>query len=228
MRKVKTTKNSLLNSISLICPICESNLTWPKENQFAAGPQCQFCVGKFSIENSILHPNNSFAESDDLYNFKNFVKRFPKIFLYLGSILGPLLPTFQLDVYAALKKIRKSQEILGINLGSGTSNFGNDILNIDFYQYKNVDLVADISRLPLAANQFDVVVLTEVIEHVPDPIQIIREATRVLKKDGFLLITAPFMVGFHGSPNDFQRFTLPGLDILLMDFRIIERKKKNS
>lgn len=135
-----------------------------------------------------------------------------------------MLPIFQIDVYAALKRVRGSQGILGLNLGSGTSNFGDDIINIDFFKYKNVDLVADITNLPLVGSQFDIAILTEVIEHLPHPEQVIGEVSRVLKKNGFILVTSPFMIGFHGSPNDFQRFTIPGLKLLLKDFEIIETK----
>ena len=45
--------------------------------------------------------------------------------------------------------------------------------------------------LPIKDDTFDVVVATAIIEHVSEPIQLIREAFRVLRKNGILIITSP-------------------------------------
>ena len=45
--------------------------------------------------------------------------------------------------------------------------------------------------LPIKDDTFDVVVATAIIEHVSEPIQLIREAFRVLRKNGILIITTP-------------------------------------
>jgi SAM-dependent methyltransferase len=158
------------------------------------------------------------------YKVKNWVKQSPKLFLIIGYLLGPLLPVFQIKVNQRIAHARKRENFIGINLGSGTSNYGQDIINVDFFSYKNVDFVADILKLPLKEEQFDLAILTEVVEHVPDPYGLIREIHRVLKPGGELIITSPFMIGFHGSPNDFQRFTFQGLKQLLSAFTIVDYK----
>jgi len=45
--------------------------------------------------------------------------------------------------------------------------------------------------LPIKDNVFDVVIATAIIEHVSEPIQLVREAFRVLRKNGILIMTTP-------------------------------------
>lgn len=50
---------------------------------------------------------------------------------------------------------------------------------------------ASVYELPLQSDSFDVVVSCEVIEHVPEPVRMVAEAHRVLKKGGMLVVTTP-------------------------------------
>src|SRR5439155_22762949 len=61
---------------------------------------------------------------------------------------------------------------------------------------------------------FDALVSFQVLEHVKRPWQVVRECARVLKKEGILLVTAPFVFPHHSSPNDFFRYTHEGLATL--------------
>jgi len=66
---------------------------------------------------------------------------------------------------------------------------------------------------------YDVAIIDQVIEHVPDPRKAVRELKRVLKKDGWLIVTAPFLVPVHDNPrNDYWRFTETGLRKLVEGF----------
>ncbi|CAG1023244.1 Sarcosine/dimethylglycine N-methyltransferase [Methylococcales bacterium] len=68
------------------------------------------------------------------------------------------------------------------------------------WNYGGIDYVSDIVSIPVADAEFDVVLCTEVLEHVPDPVAAITELTRVLKPGGRLLLTAPLGCGLHQQP----------------------------
>lgn len=67
-------------------------------------------------------------------------------------------------------------------------------------KYGEIDYVSDILHIPLPDNSLDMVLCTEVIEHVPEPIEALRELIRLLKPGGRLLITAPLGSGLHQLP----------------------------
>lgn len=60
-------------------------------------------------------------------------------------------------------------------------------------------LVCDATKIPFDSNHFDVVILSEVLEHVIDQERCIREIYRVLKPNGYLMLTTPNSGGFHRS-----------------------------
>jgi ubiquinone/menaquinone biosynthesis C-methylase UbiE len=52
-------------------------------------------------------------------------------------------------------------------------------------------LVADITRLPFSDDFFDVVICSEVLEHIPDQHTAVYEVNRVLKPGGDLIVSVP-------------------------------------
>ncbi|MBU0663914.1 MAG: class I SAM-dependent methyltransferase [Proteobacteria bacterium] len=77
-------------------------------------------------------------------------------------------------------------------------------LQIDNFDYGDLDIVSDISAIPEPDLSFDAIMCTEVLEHVPDPIAAIKEFSRLIKPNGYLLITAPFCSLTHFSPYHFS------------------------
>lgn len=71
------------------------------------------------------------------------------------------------------------------------------------WQYGKIDYVSDITSIPVPDASFDVVLCTEVLEHVPKPIEAIQELSRVLAPGGTLLLTAPLASGIHQQPYHF-------------------------
>lgn len=68
------------------------------------------------------------------------------------------------------------------------------------WDYRNIDIVSDITSIPEPSSSFDVVLCTEVFEHLPEPILAIKEFYRLLKRGGRLIITAPFCSLTHFAP----------------------------
>jgi ubiquinone/menaquinone biosynthesis C-methylase UbiE len=66
--------------------------------------------------------------------------------------------------------------------------------------YGTVDYVGDICSIPVEDASFDVILCTEVLEHVPEPIRAIQEFARILKPGGKVLLTAPLGSGLHQEP----------------------------
>lgn len=69
--------------------------------------------------------------------------------------------------------------------------------------YGNIDYICDASQIPVSGSTFDAVLSTEVIEHVPEPIKVIQEISRILKPGGKLFLTAPLGSGLHQKPHHY-------------------------
>jgi len=82
------------------------------------------------------------------------------------------------------------------------------------------DLCRHNDQIP--ACRFDIVVCTEVLEHVLNPFAAISEIRRVLKPGGLLLASSPFNFRIHGPLPDCWRFTEHGWRSLLTGFESID------
>jgi len=80
--------------------------------------------------------------------------------------------------------------------------------NAEGLQMKNwdnsrIDVISDITSIPLSDHLFDAVMCVEVFEHLPEPIKAIQEFARLLKPGGHLILTAPFCSLTHFAPYHF-------------------------
>jgi SAM-dependent methyltransferase len=87
--------------------------------------------------------------------------------------------------------------------------------------YPNVDL-RDLKEF--SDNTYNFIILDQVLEHVEDPIKALQEIHRVLKKNGWLICTTPFLIHIHNYPSDYWRFTREGMKKLLENFSTAEVK----
>ena len=88
------------------------------------------------------------------------------------------------------------------------------------------DVFGDGQALPFRTESFDVVMALDVLEHLLSPEQCVREAARVLRSGGQLILQTPFLYPLHDMPHDFQRWTLQGLEALVQrqGLTVIERR----
>lgn len=85
-----------------------------------------------------------------------------------------------------------------------------------FYVCKH-DFECLLDAIPQPDETYDAVVLTQVLEHVPNPAVVLRELRRVLKSGGVLLMSVPLNGPLHGEPWHFFQFTHHGLTQLATD-----------
>ncbi|MFT6841473.1 MAG: SAM-dependent methyltransferase [Psychroserpens sp.] len=96
-------------------------------------------------------------------------------------------------------------------------------IGVDFSENDQADLHLTDGRIPLESNSVDVVISTQVLEHVEFPEQYLKECYRVLKQDGKLLLSTHGHWKYHPDPTDFWRWTKDGLEkiITVQSFKII-------
>lgn len=66
--------------------------------------------------------------------------------------------------------------------------------------YGEIDYVCDAGHIPVPDATFDVVLCTEMLEHVPEPLVVIAEFARILRPGGRIILTAPLGSGIHQEP----------------------------
>jgi len=76
------------------------------------------------------------------------------------------------------------------------------------------DFICTLDKIPREDNSYDVVINTQVLEHVEAPQAAVDEFYRILKPGGKLFLTAPQGWGIHGAPYHFFNFTKYGLESL--------------
>lgn len=89
------------------------------------------------------------------------------------------------------------------------------------------DYFYDGNTFPIESESFDSALCNQVLEHVFNPDSFLSEIHRVLKPDGKLLLTVPFVWDEHEQPFDYARYSSFGLKALLAKngFRIIQHDK---
>lgn len=92
-----------------------------------------------------------------------------------------------------------------LNLGCGRDTYGTH--RVDFAPGSAVTEVASVLQLPYKEGSFDEVVASQVLEHMGNPLDLLREAARVLKPGGRLVLVTDHAayLGYHlvrGRPRD--------------------------
>ena len=98
-------------------------------------------------------------------------------------------------------------------------------LGVDMQAGVGVDEVCPAEKLVgrFGPDAFDIVVSTEMMEHVFDWRVVLHNLKQVVKKGGLLVITTRSLgFGYHAFPYDFWRYETDDMRILFSDFQIVE------
>jgi ubiquinone/menaquinone biosynthesis C-methylase UbiE len=81
---------------------------------------------------------------------------------------------------------------------------GNDVgLQTKSWDNSKLDIVSDITEIPVPDRSFDAIMCIEVFEHIPRPIEALEEFSRILRPGGTLVVTTPVSSITHFAPYYF-------------------------
>ena len=103
-----------------------------------------------------------------------------------------------------------------------------NFIGIDLENGENVDHVFDISdnisklRKKVGIKQYSTIICPHVLEHVKNPFIVADNIKKLLLPNGKVIITVPWVQGFHEFPDDYWRISFSGLKVLFQGFKIID------
>lgn len=182
-------------SVEIVCPHCKHEF-----NRHIESWDCPAC--SFSVR--LVNGKPSFTAIPAEINPSNKIERSAE----QGSVWRQFNWKF---IEQVSKDLPVGADVLDV--GAGRADFKqlftqHAYLGLDVYPYPELDLAVDlIQTCPFREGSFDLVVLANVIEHVYEYRALVARCASLLKPDGWLLITVPFLLKLHQEPVDFQRYT---------------------
>jgi SAM-dependent methyltransferase len=124
---------------------------------------------------------------------------------------------------AAKESIPNRPNLVLVDLGCGGTPYRSvfepyvsKYIGVDLPGNKNADFcLAPSGDSTLPDDSADIVLSTQVLEHVPSPSRYLRECYRLLGPDGLLILTTHGYWMYHPDPMDLWRWTSSGLNRIL-------------
>jgi len=123
---------------------------------------------------------------------------------------------YHVDKFFASKAQRFKKNDLILDVGGekknkkgqfDTSEYAGKVFYLNIDPQTHPDFLGDAAKMPVKKNYFDVVICSQLLEHVLSPTQVLKEILRVLKPGGMLLMSVPFLYRIHPDPVDYARYT---------------------
>ena len=179
---------------------------------------------------------------------RNFIKRIYGIGLLFWTKVIPYSIRIRTDpeLFGIIKfmeyasgKVKSSDKVLDAGAGScpykkyfsHAQYESTDFEDIFDKSSKNKhNFICSLDKIPRPNNSYNIIINTQVLEHVEYPQKVINEFYRILKPGGKLFLTAPQGWGIHGKPYHFFNFTQYGLESLFKNagFKIVFIKPRGG
>jgi SAM-dependent methyltransferase len=190
----------------LRCPACTHSLA-----ERAGQLQCTNCGNLYNVTGHVpdFLPSSA-AGNAQTFDYLSHYKKDAEAFDYFEQRFGATEHAERrLHEYILAELPARRAAVLDVGCGSAwlaQSLQGEDVLLCSFdatlvntrkalelYPWSGHTAVAgDAFNMPFKDGSFDVIVASEIIEHVPDPLNFVRELVRVLTPGGRILITTPY------------------------------------
>lgn len=122
---------------------------------------------------------------------------------WVTKILGQIQNGKILDAGCGTQRYKEycnHLEYYGQDFGEYIPEDNTEGLQMDKWEYGKLDYVGNIWEIKEKDNFFDIIMCTEVLEHIPYPNETIKEFSRLIKPGGELILTAPFSSMPHFQP----------------------------
>ncbi|MEN9558278.1 MAG: hypothetical protein RL141_647 [Candidatus Parcubacteria bacterium] len=202
---------------ALHCTACHGPLLRAEETALV----CTACGVRYPVKNGagvfgeLLTPPEQIGDPF-VQRIKKVLKRYERLYYILVPITGALF-VGRMKGLDVLRHVPAGGLVL--NLGSGPKQLSPAVMNIDAEPFAGVAVAAQAHALPFRDASVDGVICECLLEHVTDPIAVVKEVERVLKPGGAFYLTVPFVDPYHSAPDDYYRWTTSGIRQLTSAFQ---------
>lgn len=158
--------------------------------------------------------------SDDNFTYRELIKLLAPYLKDVNTILDIGSGVGTIDFYLA----SKGKKVTGIEISKNAVELAKKNARL-FKLDKKINFINAAFPYKIPKNQYDLVIFSEVIEHLEDDSKALRDIRRVLKPNGLLAITTPsvnaplYRLGllnkFDAEVGHIRRYTLPMLTSLV-------------
>jgi len=146
-------------------------------------------------------------------------RRYPlrngQIFLSATGESWTVRPTSVWGISHYSRRLLEQSTGIVLILGAGLADVYPNSVQLDIFDYPNVDIVTGGGPLPFLDGSLGGVICENVIEHVPEPWALVREIERVLQPGAPLVLIGTSMYFTHGFPSHYFNPTNYGLEYLI-------------
>lgn len=221
----------------LRCPRCRGPLAGPPTRTTCAGSDCGLSQDVFPLTGSgpaLIDFGNSIVGRSHFEGRRGespvhrSESRLRRILKTAGGRNNPVARRNERRFLDELPKAERPRVLVvgSGTVGAGLRNIPNDpgldVIGLDIYVGKHVNLVADGHAIPLADASVQGVWIQAVLEHVMDPGTVVGEIHRVLSPGGLVYAETPFLQPVHEGAYDFTRFTRSGHRWLFRQFQEVD------